>query len=120
MSDVALHRSSYEKYCSGYYLGKENGMKRLLPYLLSAALILTVSGCGSSRDTVEREIQDIQQDQAGAEESVSKPEASDPDSSAQETSKSDSSMQEQEPPGRIRVHSPVRTARPRAVYLWCI
>lgn len=74
-------------------------MKRLLPYLLSAALILTVSGCGSSRDTVEREIQDIQQDQAGAEESVSKPEASDPDSPAQETSESDSSMQEQETSG---------------------
>ena len=74
-------------------------MRRILPYLLSAALILTVSGCGSSRDTVEREIQDIQQEQAEAEESVSKPEASDLDSSAQETSESDSSMQEQEASG---------------------
>lgn len=51
-----------EKYCSR----KESSMRKILPYLLSAALILTVSGCGNNRGTVEGEIQDTQQDQTEA------------------------------------------------------
>lgn len=41
-------------------------MRRILPYLLSAILVFTVSGCGSNRGTVEEEIQDTQQNQTGA------------------------------------------------------